>query len=31
VRLKGSNDGEAREAEVGHGSRRRSYIEGIAR
>jgi hypothetical protein len=31
VRLIRSDDGEALEAEVGHGSRRRSYIEGIAR
>ena len=29
--FKGSDNGEAREAEVGHGSRRRSYIEGVAR
>jgi hypothetical protein len=31
VRLVWSDDGQAREAEVGHGSRRRAYIEGIAR
>ena len=31
VRLIRGDDGEAREAEVGHGPRRRSYIEGIAR
>jgi hypothetical protein len=30
VRFEGSDDGEAREAEVGHGSCCRSYIEGIA-
>jgi multiple antibiotic resistance protein len=31
VFLQGSDDGQALEAEVGHGPRRRSYIEGIAR